>query len=95
MKTMKVAFALFAVCFILGMGLIAAYPGDANAFSIPDPDPPCNTQCSKIVCMGQDGCGYDYRHYNCYMSTVAPMGCTGPFDCRCRFVGCGGACVGV
>jgi hypothetical protein len=88
---MKKVLALFTLCFVLGVGLAMVNPAPVNAGWDPDPDPPCNTDCVDIVC--GPGCDApDYMHYRCYMTFVSPMGCLGPFDCRCRALGCGGAC---
>ena len=86
---MKLYAAIFSVCLVVGIGLAVMTPAPVNAGL--DPRPPCNTDCWDIVC--GDGCeAPDYMHYKCYMWTFDPMGCTGPFNCRCRALGCGGAC---
>ena len=90
MKTWKVYLTLVALSFVIGLGLVAAYPAAVTAGDAP-PQPICDHSCDTVICGGPGSCPYGYVPYNeCGRSRF----CGDPdfVWCECTFVGCGFPC---
>lgn len=92
MKTLKTFSAVFAICFLFGLGIVASYPSPATAGNGGGCDPFCGY---IIVCEAHEDCTdpqFPVMHVKYKMWYPAPVFCDGPWTCGRSELGCGGLC---
>ncbi|MFZ1682533.1 MAG: hypothetical protein WAU88_00240 [Candidatus Zixiibacteriota bacterium] len=87
MKTTRIYLGIFALCFIVGLGLLIMSP----ATTVAGPDP-CNSHCSITKCAlpGPYGCTTQYAYVRCYAWAYEVCDPEFPvqYNCRCNLIYC-------